>query len=207
MRSAARRTLLVILVTVLSLTGLFLYYGGRYLQHEDSLQKADGIFVLAGMRAERWVEAYELYQSGYAPVVVLSPGRSEPAERMLRDRGIRFPADVDLQRDALVQMGVPDTAIVRPGGSVDNTAEEANLLRTIVQARGWRRVIVVTSKYHARRSGFAVRRALEGTGTGVVIRASRYDPSDPARWWHDRADVRFVLMEWEKLLAYRLGAG
>jgi len=34
----------------------FLSYGGRYLQHEDALQKADAIFVLAGTRAERPLE-------------------------------------------------------------------------------------------------------------------------------------------------------
>ena len=36
-------------------------------------------------------------------------------------------------------------------------------------------------------------------------RASRYDPSDPARWWRSRADLRFVGFEWIKLVLYRLG--
>jgi hypothetical protein len=63
----------------------------------------------------------------------------------------------------------------------------------------------VTSKYHTRRSAFAFRRGLEGTGVQVVMRASRYDLSDPARWWRHRSDLRFVLSEWQKLLAYYLG--
>jgi len=185
----------------------FAVYGGRYLQHEDPLQKADAIFVLAGTRLERPLEAVELYKEGFAPVIVLSPGRPEPGERLLRERGIRFPLEVELQRDALVQLGVPAAAVVATAGYVDNTAQEANLLRAMVEANHWKRVIIVTSKYHTRRSAFAFRRGLEGTGAQPLIRASRFDPSDPARWWRNRSDFRFAGSEWQKLIAYRLGLG
>jgi uncharacterized SAM-binding protein YcdF (DUF218 family) len=194
----------LLVLVVLTVIG-FVYYGGRYLQHEDPLRKADAIFVLAGTRAERPLEAIDLYKEGYAPIVILSPGIVEDAEVLLRTRGVRFPRQDELQRDALLQSGLPAAAILSTGGYVDNTAQEANLLRAIVQARGWRRVIVVTSKYHTRRAAFAFKRGLEGTGAEPIIRASRYDASDPARWWRYRSDVRFVLSEWQKLLAYRLG--
>lgn len=195
---------MLLVLVVLTVIG-FVYYGGRYLQHEDPLRKADAIFVLAGTRAERPLEAIDLYKEGYAPIVILSPGIVEDAEVLLRTRGVRFPRQDELQRDALLQSGLPAAAILSTGGYVDNTAQEANLLRAIVQARGWRRVIVVTSKYHTRRAAFAFKRGLEGTGAEPIIRASRYDASDPARWWRYRSDVRFVLSEWQKLLAYRLG--
>jgi uncharacterized SAM-binding protein YcdF (DUF218 family) len=138
---------------------------------------------------------------------VLSPERAEPAETLLRSRGIRFPSTPELQHAALVQLGVPPAAILAPAGWVDNTAQEGNLLRAFVQSRGWKRLIVVTSKYHTRRSGFAMRRALRGTGTEVIMRASRYDPSHPAAWWRTRADIRFGGTEWVKLVLYRLGLG
>lgn len=205
MRNVLRRTILAALIVAAIGCAWFLHSAGRYLQHEDPLQKADAIFVLAGTRAERWLEAYELYKAGYAPLIVLSPGRTEPAERLLRERGIRFPPDVDLEQDALLQLGVPAAAIVATRGYVDNTAQEADLLRALVQSHRWRRVIVVTSKYHTRRSGFAFRRALAGTGAEVVMRASRYDPFDPANWWRTRADFRFTVTEWQKLVLYRFG--
>ena len=205
MRSIARRTLQLLLVFAAAAAGWFAYAGGRYLHHEDPLQKADAIFVLGGARVERWLEAYDLYREGYAPLIVLSPERAEPAETLLRTRGIPFPSTPELQHTALLALGVPASAVWAPGGWVDNTAQEANLLRTTAQSRRWKRLIVVTSKYHTRRAGFAVRRALATTGTEVVIRASRYDPSHPAAWWRSRGDVRFVGNEWVKLLLYRLG--
>ena len=73
-----------------------MYYGGRYLQHEDPLQKSDVIFVLAGTRIERLLEGYHLYMEGYAPLILLSPGRVEPGEALLKSRGIRFPSEHEL---------------------------------------------------------------------------------------------------------------
>jgi uncharacterized SAM-binding protein YcdF (DUF218 family) len=68
-------------------------------------------------------------------------------------------------------------------------------------------MIVVTSKYHSRRAGFAFRREFAGTSVQVIVRASRHDPSEPARWWRRRADVRSVSSELQKLAAYMLGLG
>src|SRR5262249_41646393 len=102
---------------------------------------------------------------------------------------------------------VPAAAVFAPEADVDNTAAEAQLLRTIAVERHWQRVIVVTSKYHTRRSGFAMRRALKDTGVAIVVRAARSDQFEPSGWWRRRADFRTVTGEWQKLIAYRLGLG
>jgi uncharacterized SAM-binding protein YcdF (DUF218 family) len=204
-RTFARRVLVLFGLLVVAGAVWLLNYGGRFLQHEDPLQRADAIFVLAGTRVERPLEAVDLYKEGWAPRIVLSPGRPEPAERLARARGIRVPSDSELSRDVIQKLGVPASAIVAVDGYVDNTAQEANLLRAMVIANHWHRVIVVTSKYHVRRAGFAFRRGLADTPTTLIMRASRYDPSDPAHWWRSRADVRFAGSEWEKLILYWLG--
>jgi uncharacterized SAM-binding protein YcdF (DUF218 family) len=210
MRPTVRRTIVALpalpALAVLGALWLF-FYAGRYLQHEDPLQKADAIFVLAGTRTMRLLEAVDLYKEGHAPVVALSPGFVEPTESLLRERGVRFPREVEQERDLLGQIGVPPAAVIATSGSADNTAQEAAILRGLVTAHAWRRVIVVTSKFHTRRAGFAFRRELAGTGAEVVIRASRYDPADPAHWWRYRRDYRFAITEWLKLIAYRLGLG
>ena len=201
-RTRLRRAALACCLLLVAAAAWFLVYGGRFLQHEDPLSHADAIFVLAGTRAQRWLEAADLYREGYAPTIVLSPGIVESAEFWLRARGIPFPTDAELARNAMVKMGIPSGAIVTPLENIDNTAAEGLLLRRLTREHHWTRVIIVTSKYHTRRAGFAFRRALDGTGLTIIVRASRYDDADPARWWHHRSDLRFVLLEWEKLVAY-----
>ena len=187
--------------------GVLLRGAGRYLVVEQALERSDAVVVLGGARVERWLEAVDLYRAGWARHIVLSPGRIEPAERRLRESGIRFPAEADLVRDAMVQMQVPVDAIVILPATVDNTAQEATSVRQAAAAAGWRRLIIVTSKYHTRRSLFAFERELEGTGIEIQVRGSRYDVATPDRWWASRADFRWVTSELQKLLAYRLGLG
>src|SRR6516164_7642694 len=182
LRTFVRRGIVVAFLALMAGGVWLLLEGGRFLQHEDPLEHADAIVVLAGTRLE-------------------------PAVRMIRACGIPFPLESEQQRDTLIRLGVPASAIMADDGFVDNTASEANLVRDLVIARHWHRVIVVTSKFHVRRAGFAFRRGLEGTGARPLMRASHYDPSDPANWWRTRADVRFGLSEWGKLVLYWLGLG
>lgn len=205
--SAVRRLALAAALVLAIAMIAFLPFAGRYLVHEDPLAHADAIFVLDGTRAERWMEAVDLYKAGYAPIIALSPGRMEEAEKILQSRGIRFPSTASLARDAMAQMGIDPSAVIVLEGSVDNTGQEAEMLRALAQARGWRTVMVITSQYHSRRARYAFRREFRDTHVAVILRVTRYDTADPAHWWRHRYDVRYVMSELQKLLVYRLGVG
>jgi uncharacterized SAM-binding protein YcdF (DUF218 family) len=180
-------------------------FAGPILSIEDPLEKADAIFVLAGSRAERWLEARDLLKEGYAPHILLSAGLHEEAETVLAREGLHMPSEAEFAKKALVTLGVPESSVTILEGRPDNTSDEGELLRTQATARGWRTVIVVTSKLHTRRAALAMRRALKGTPVRVVMRATRYDDTDPARWWQRRRTIREVVYEVPKLIAYTLG--
>ena len=182
-------------------------HAGNFLIVDEPVQPADAIFVLAGARVERWLEAAELFREGKAPAIAVSPGIRESAELRLREMGIRFPTESDLIRDAMEQMGIPAGAITTLPfpTTVDNTAEEAALARVLAAQHGWKSLLVVTSKYHTRRSRYAFERALKGSGITVQVRGSRYDDAQPETWWKQRSDVRLVTWELQKLAVYRLG--
>ena len=180
---------------------------GSFLAPESPLTKADAIFVFAGTQAERPLEAADLYRAGYAPVLVLTRPTEEPAVEFLAKRGIDLPAKFALMRDVLRRLEIPDAAIIVPDRIHDNTAQEAATLRTLAIDHRWKRVILVSSKYHMRRVGMTSRRALRGTNVTVVLRASRYDPSTPERWWQHRADIRTMLWELPKVISYAAGMG
>jgi uncharacterized SAM-binding protein YcdF (DUF218 family) len=183
----------------------FLPLAGRVLQVEDSLQRSDAILVFAGTFAERPLEACDLYHDGYAPIVVLTREAPDGGQAALARRAIAFEDRADLARSLLVRLGVPLSAIVTLNKPHDSTLDEARSFAGLVRSRGWRRVIVVTSKMHTRRARLALERELRGTDVTVLMRASRYDTADPAHWWRRRADVRSMVFELEKFLAYLVG--
>lgn len=200
-----RRVLLAQLV-LLVLLAAALPFAGRALYREDPLERSNAIYVLAGERVLRWLDASDLVREGWAPEIVLSGGYRETLEQTLLDKGLRIPSEGEVAQSALIQLGhSPDR--VRILGYVDNTAAEGALLRREALARRWSRVIVVTSKLHTRRAGFAMRRALDGTGIRVIMRASRYDDDDPAHYWRQRRTLRTMLMELPKFAAYIVGLG
>jgi uncharacterized SAM-binding protein YcdF (DUF218 family) len=206
-RTTLLRALAGVLVLALTLGGYGFANIGRYLSTEDPLQKADAIAVLAGSRMDRPLEAVDLYQRGLAPRIVVTRMAVERSFAVLAERGIYFRADADATRDVFQKLGVPADAILIPDRIHDNTAQEAQTLRDLAVKNGWRRIIVVTSKYHLRRARFALRRELEGTGIEITMHGSRYDDVTPERWWTRRADWRWVLSESGKLVAYELGLG
>jgi uncharacterized SAM-binding protein YcdF (DUF218 family) len=206
-RSRVRRSFILLIVLVVAGGAAFAPFAGRFLVVDEAVQPSDAMFVLAGARVERWLESVDLYRAGDAPIVVLSPGIVEPAEANLRARGIRFPADADLARDAMIQMHVPPSAVMVLAATVDNTAQEAAALHALARSRAWHRIIVITSKYHSRRAAFAFRREFAGSGITILPHTSRYDTTDPAHWWRHRSDIRYVTSEYQKLLAYHLGLG
>jgi uncharacterized SAM-binding protein YcdF (DUF218 family) len=185
----------------------FLPFAGRFFSAQDDLQRADVIFVLAGARIERWLEGVDLYKEGWAPRLVLSPGRTERVETQLAQRGVRYPRDGDLAQAAAIALGVPAGAIAVLPDSVDNTAAEAAALHRALGTGAVRRVIVVTSPYHVRRAGYAFRREFRPAGVEIVMRSTRYTTSDPSRWWTKRGDIRFIMSELPKFIAYIAGLG
>ena len=208
--AALRRIIRVVVIVLAVLAALGAYafvHLGTFLAREDPLTKGDAIFVLAGTEMNRPLEGADLFLEGYAPRLVLSREELERAFTEVARRGLQLTPEVERARDAAIALGVPVQAITLPDTLHGSTAAEAITIRQLAQANHWTTVIVVTSKFHLRRAGFAIRRELRGTGVRVVMHASRYDEAQPARWWRQRGDIRDILSEMPKFAAYAVGLG
>ena len=202
------RRILLIVVLVLVVAGAYGFVRlGTYLAREDPLQKSDAIFVLAGTEMTRPLEGADLYREGYAPRIVMTRETQEPAFAIIEHRGAKISSQVERARDVLIELGIPATAILIPPRIHDSTAAEAITLRELVEANHWRSVIVVSSKFHLRRAHFAFERELRGAGVQILMRGSRYDDAMPERWWRQRSDIRDILQEVPKFVAYICGLG
>jgi uncharacterized SAM-binding protein YcdF (DUF218 family) len=206
-----RSFILLAIVVVLAGAAACFVGAGRMIvdpQARATPEPADVIFVLSGAGTDRWVEGHELWVEKRAPLMLLSRGYADAAGIDLRRRGVHLPDGAEIARDVMTrQLGVPPASIELLNESVDNTAEEAQALARMATARGWRRVIVVTSLPHTRRTSLAMSRALDGSGVAVQVRATRYDAFQPAAWWRTRGSIRWVSSELPKLVAYWLGLG
>ena len=177
---------------------------GAWLVVEGPLQKADAIFVLGGTMFERPLEAVDLYHEGWAPRLLLMRQIADFGEAELEKRGVTFQREIDVQVDVITKLGVPRAAIeILP--PQNSTRDEADALLTAAVNNHWARVIVVTSKQHTRRAQLVIERRLAGTGSQVIMRASRYDRADVDGWWRHRSTLRFTLFESQRLIAYWLG--
>jgi uncharacterized SAM-binding protein YcdF (DUF218 family) len=116
-----------------------------------------------------------------------------------------YPREGDLARNAILAAGVPPEAVTVLDRSVDNTAHEAAQFKDILSPGQPSRLIVVTSRYHTRRTGFAFRRTFKETPVQVLVRGSRYSRVHPNQWWRYRSDARFIMYELPKLGAYLAG--
>lgn len=192
-----------LLVLVLS-AAAFLWLGTVFYE-EDPLQPADVLFPLSGSEMDRQLEAADLFKAGYGRYILLTIGHRDRAVAELARRGVQVPTSAEFTRDIYARLGIPASAVIMPPLVHDNTAHEARTLAALAREHGWRSVLVVTSKFHTRRAGFAFRRALKGTGVDVRVRSTRYDPANPDRWWASRSDLRWVLSEGPKFAAYVLG--
>ena len=154
--------------------------GQLWLVNDPAVQ-ADAMIVLGddNYDGDRAAHAADLYRMGLAPIVVASGRYLRPyagiAEMMERD---------------LESRGVPAASIVKFSHRAENTREEAEALAGLIASRGWKRVLVVTSNYHARRARFIFERVLPA-GVSVHVSGAHDSEFDPSRWWETRLGQKF----------------
>ena len=170
---------------------------------EDSLEPAAAIVALGGEPPFREMEAAKLYRAGWAPRVVIVRGVRRGELKAFQDMGIEVAQRWELSREVLIQQEVPASAMLVPQDEAEGTLEE---LQAVYRALGSTDapVILVTSKYHTRRTRLTWDHVTEGRSRAIVRSASR-DPFDPGRWWRERRFVSSVVHEYLGLINYYAG--
>jgi uncharacterized SAM-binding protein YcdF (DUF218 family) len=154
--------------------------------------KADAVIVLGGdPDGSRLRRGVELVDQGWAPRLILVSGSKKDWLHVER----RFCPDCRLQEREVVYLE----------GSVD-TRTDAQLSLERCRKEGLRKVLVVTSPYHTRRSQFVFNDLYAGSGIEPVVSPGGYGrlvPADGA-WWLDRLTLETVWLEFGKVLFWEL---
>ncbi len=146
---------------------------------------ADAIVILGddNYSGDRATRAAELLKAGWAPRIVASG-------RYLRP----YASIAELEEHDLTDRGVPASAIVRFAHRAENTRDEALAIRQLISSRGWKRIIVVTSNFHTRRSRYICERAFPA-GTVLRVVAAHVSDFDPDNWWRTRLGIKIFTHE------------
>lgn len=175
---------------------------GSWLIREDARISADAIVVLSGEPAERSQAGAALFREGLASRIITTGSGVNPS---LASLGIGIQ-DADLGRRALMRLGIDSAAVTAlPLGS--STLEEAQALTGYAQQQGLKRIILVTSKFHTRRTGKVFRAVSAGSGITYTVLGAAPDEYDTGRWWESEKGLLFVNNEYIKLIWYRITYG
>lgn len=190
----------LVLLLIIGSARLALFGVGWWIDFGEEPVKSDILVVLAGDYA-RSALAAQLYARGYAPGVWVSRPKRPSAYVKLDELGLRLPSEESIVRQILVKRGVPDRNVHLYGRDVNSTADEASELGREFPTAG-KTILVVTSRYHARRSRIIFRRLLPEAD----IRVAAPSADSERNWWKDKELAQNALLEMFKL-PYFLSGG
>jgi uncharacterized SAM-binding protein YcdF (DUF218 family) len=181
---------------------------GHFLVLEQKPQKSDIIVVLNGRDTERSLAAVDMYKTGYGKLIVIARGPKQPGCGEFWKRvGKDFNSKVFFQR-SVEAMGIPRDSFMQIGEGVHSTFDEAKAARTFLKEKGYKSILLVTSKWHSRRayltftSVFGENERVEEIR--ITCHPSKYDTFNPDAWWKNEAGAEIVLGEYLRLIYYIL---
>lgn len=163
---------------------------GDFLIVNDPLEPVDAVVAISGDgTGERARKAAQLVVQGYGRWIILSGSRGKSTWDMV---------------DVALAMGIPRERILVDDRS-ESTLDNARHSAALMEAKGLRRAIVVTSEYHARRAAWVFRSVFRSRRLDVRVVSARNEYFHMERWWTWPENRVFVLREYAKLGAFLLG--
>lgn len=182
------RVLLLISVALAALVAASLVIVGFVLDPpQPPLQRADAIVVISGdEQLARFREGVRLYRLNLATYVLFSGAAYDGSD------------NTQVMRDLAVAAGVPESAVIEEGLSED-TWGNAVYTRQILEQRGLKSAILVTSPYHVQRAKLTFDAAYQGSGIQLLVRSAPDSDWRKLSWWRQPQTRKLTLSEIEKL--------
>jgi uncharacterized SAM-binding protein YcdF (DUF218 family) len=178
---------------------------GSYLViSESSNQKTDAAIILMGSIADRVLEASDYYKAGKTEKLIIV-NNIQYGSRALEPYGVIIPNFAKLSIDALMQLGVPDSAIILLPGRATSTSDEADTLRAMLISKPQiNTVSIISSSAHTRRAKMIFRDSFQDYGleVNIIPVPSKYSEFNADKWWTDRESAKQVFMEWVKIISF-----
>ena len=196
-----RRLLLVIVPPLVLVIGFYPWIlpalANFLIANEGPPRPADAVLVLAGDSfGRRILRGAELVRDGLAPVAFVS-GPDELYGFTEDQLAIQFAVKRGAKAEWFV--GLPNQA--------NSTSDEAQQLLPVLQRKGVKRLLLVTSNYHTRRAVRIFRSMAKSHAPQMAIQVVSSPDAlfDAKNWWHSRPAQKTFLLEWTKTLTEPFG--
>jgi len=175
---------------------------GQWLDVGVPPQPADAVLVLPGDQNARPFVAAAIVNAGLAPRALVPKVERSPSVL----EGVTVASDEQIRR-VLLARGVPDDKIVLLEGNSTSTVHDLESFRRILDRAEIRKVLVVTSHYHTRRSRMLFARQLGDRIDRVLFVSAPTDDYRLDNWWKTQEGFRDISTEYLKLIYYWFRGG
>lgn len=159
-------------------------------QLKEKCRKSDAIVVVSGGDTPARVnEAIELYQNGWAPLIIFSGAAQDTSG----------PSNALAMQRQAIEAGIPENVTLIEENS-RTTAENAERTRSLLEEKNVKQVILVTSAYHQRRASLEFQKR---TGSEITIinhpvssdrQWSRSWWATPIGWWLSLGELTKIII-------------
>lgn len=162
---------------------------------QGNCRSADAIVAISGGDTEaRTLHAIELYQNGWAPLLIFSGAAQDESG----------PSNAAAMRQIALARGVPSGDILIEE-EARNTQQNAKNTQNLFSDYNVNSVILVTSSYHQRRASLEFR-SLLGTSGVTVLNSPTDDEDWNGWWWLTPRGWWLAVGEFVKIIAFYTGA-
>jgi uncharacterized SAM-binding protein YcdF (DUF218 family) len=192
--SRIRTLVLILLLGVAAAAFVALKFAGSALVISEDIPAPEAIIVLGSHEWERLPAAAWMARRHRSASLLLTVPRVVTQMNCY---------DCEERAEWLVEAGVAPNRIVELDQRVTRTLDEAEAALAYSSSNGIRRLLVVTSPYHARRSLATFRHVFTDSGIEIGIHPALAESNAvPDRWWLRRYDRRYVVYEWAGIAMY-----
>jgi uncharacterized SAM-binding protein YcdF (DUF218 family) len=184
---------LALIVGAILLEFLLTAMGGFLIVSDPIENKADAVVVLSGGDG-RLEEAARLWNEKQVDFIILT----ETGE-VIPD----FGKYSEIKRfDAMINLGIPAGVIMVTERSVKNTADEAHVVRKLIQPMNLTSLIVVTDPFHTLRARMIFDDEFRNTDIKVMIHPIPGHWYKSSTWWTSRAGWEATMGEYVRVIYY-----
>jgi uncharacterized SAM-binding protein YcdF (DUF218 family) len=182
------------LIVAAIILGFILTALGAILIVSDPIEKkADAVVALSG-GDDRLVEAARLYQNKQADLIILT----ETGEVLPK-----FGKYSEIKRfDAILTLGIPSGAIMVTEKTVNNTEDEAHVVRKLIQPMNLKSLIVVTDPYHTLRTRMIFDNEFRNTNISIMVHPIPGHWYKSTTWWTSSAGWQATFGEYIRIFYY-----